>query len=465
MPASTQAIVLAAGKSSRFNTSLTKLSYKICGREMIRYPLNLLAELNFDTTVVVGHQQEILRKIIADNEYKVTCVEQAMQKGTGHALLCTRSQWISDQLLILNGDTPLITKEHIETLLEKHRVSGATISFMTSFNEDSTIIGYGRVIKKATGLSIVEHRDFTGDPKKECILNAGIYLIERAFLEQQLPFLATHASGEIFITDLIEKASHLGHHVEMVDIPFEYVRGINTLKELSTAEKFVTSQIISRWMEKGVRFLAPESVLIDHDVILGPNSTIGYGVQLSEGTHLGTGVTIEGFSRIVRSVIHDLSSVYSHSVISDSILHTGVHIGPFAHVHRNSICHEKSIIGNFVELSKSSVGAHSKAKHLTYLGQAHIGRSVNIGAGTITCNYDGVNKNETCIKDNAFVGSNCSLIAPLTIGSDAIIGAGSTVTEDVPDGALAIARQRQVNKEHYSVKIRAAKASKIVQAT
>ncbi len=465
MPVKTQAIVLAAGTSSRFNTSATKLSFTICGQEMIRYPLHLLQSLNLKTTVVVGYQQDVIQDIIEKYNYPVTCVEQKIQKGTGHALLCTKPYWSEETLLILNGDAPLITKEHITLLINRHRETEATVSFIASYNADPTIKGYGRVIDNGNTISIVEQRDFTGDPAKECRLNAGVYLIERSFLEETLPVLETHPSGEIFITDLILKASETGKHVEVVDVPFDSVRGINTLKELWVAERLVRSDIISSWMNEGVRFLAPESVIIDHNVTLSPDTVIGYGVQLRNGTKVGKGVTIDAFSVLDGAVIGDKATVHSHSVISHSLVHTAVQIGPYARVHRESTLHPESVVGNFVEISRTSLGTKSKAKHLSYLGQTKVGKEANIGAGAITCNYDGVSKHTTTIEDRAFIGSNTALIAPVTIGKEAIVAAGSTITESVPAEALAIARQRQTTKKHYAPHIRRKKQPAPLKAT
>lgn len=450
MPTRTQAIVLAAGRSSRFNTSRTKLSFTICGQEMIRYPLNLLQSLHLKTTVVVGHQQDVIRGIINKYQYPVECVEQTIQKGTGHALLCTKPYWTEDTLLILNGDAPLITESYIAELLQRHRSSQATISFIASYNADPSVVGYGRVIATEDHVAIVEQRDFIGDPSKECRLNAGVYLIERSFLEETLPQLETHPSGEIFITDLIHKASESQKKIAIVDVPFDYVRGINTLKELWVAERLVRSDIINSWMAQGVRFMAPESVIIDSTVTLSPDTTIGFGVQLRNGTHVGRNVTIDAFSVLDGAVIGDFATIHSHSVISHSAVETKAQVGPFARVHQYSTLHSESVVGNFVEISKTSLGQNSKAKHLTYLGQAQVGKEANIGAGTITCNYNGVTKHATTIEDRAFIGSNSALLAPVTIGKESIVAAGSVITESVPAQALAIARQRQTTKLHYA---------------
>ncbi len=454
MSAQTQAIILAAGKSTRFSTTKTKLSYTICGQEMIRFPLNLLQSLGIKTTVVVGYQQEVIRAIISQHGYSAQCIEQTIQKGTGHALLCTKKQWSAKTLLILNGDAPLITQEQVTQLINHHRSTNATVSFIASYNADPSVIGYGRVITEGDTISIVEQRDFTGDPAKECRLNAGVYLIERDFLEQTLPELETHPSGEIFITDLIKKASETNKHIEVVDIPFDSVRGINTLRELWVAERLIRSKLINKWMDNGVRFTSPESVEIDKDITIGADSIIGFGVQLKNGTTIGKGVTINSFSALNNASIADNVTIHSHSTISNSTVKDKALIGPYARIHRNSTLHTESVIGNFVEVSKSSVGPQSKAKHLTYLGQTTIGTKVNIGAGTITCNYNGVSKHNTIIKDNAFIGSNSALLAPVTIGKGALVAAGSTINQDVPDNALAIARQKQVTKEQYASKLK-----------
>ena len=378
MAALTQAIVLAAGESTRFSTTNTKLSYTICGQEMIRFPLNLLASLGIKTTVVVGYQQEVVRQIIAKNNYQVSCVEQTIQKGTGHALLCTKPKWQAQTLLILNADAPLISPRHIKQLIERHRSTNAAVSFIASYNADPSVTGYGRVISRGDTISIVEQRDFTGDPAQECRLNAGVYLIDRTFAEETLHELETHQSGEIYITDLIKKASESGRRVEVVDVPFDYVRGINTLQELWVAERLVRSQLIKQWMNKGVRFSSPESVEIDLDVTIGSDSIIGFGVQLKNGTSLAKGVTVDSFSVLNKTVVAAAAYIHSHSVLSNSTIHSKAVVGPFARVHRDSVLHQEAVIGNFVEVSKSTVGAHSKAKHHAYLGQTIVGEKVII---------------------------------------------------------------------------------------
>ena len=449
-----QAILLSAGKSTRFNTSLTKLSFTICGQEMIAYPLQLLTNLAIKTTLVVGYQKDVVLDIVKKHGFNIEYVEQVVQKGTGHAVLCTQDFWTAENILILNGDAPLIKEEHIRDLIEHHQSTNATITFVAAYNADPTITGYGRIMVENNTISIVEQRDFKGDPEIHHRLNAGIYLIKRSFLEKELPHLPASALGEIYITDLIKQASLSGDRVEIIDVPFDYVRGVNTLKELWIAEHIKKSDIILQWMHKGVRFAAPQSVHIDLDVKIGSDSFIGYGVQLRNAARIGHNVHIDAFSIVDDAIIHDGAIIHAHSIVSNAEVHTASQVGPFAHVHKETILHPQSVIGNFVEVSKSSIGMKAKAKHLSYIGHAQVGAYANIGAGAITCNYNGVSKHTTTIKDHAFVGTNVSLVAPVTIGESAIIAAGSIITQDVPQEALAIARAQQVNKEHYAPKLK-----------
>ena len=449
-----QALVLAAGKSSRFNTSLTKLSFTICGKEMITYPLALLADMNIPTTLIVGHQKDVVLNIVKKHSFAIDYIEQVHQKGTGDAVLCTQDLWHAQTILILNGDVPLLHKSHLESLIQKHESSGATITCAATWNADPSITGYGRIIKKQEGIAIVEQRDFVGDPSEHCHFNAGIYLIKRDFLEAQLPHLPASPSGEIYITDLIYKASSQGNKVEIVDLPFDYVRGVNTLQELWVAEHIKKSDIIRSWMQHGVRFTAPQSVHIDLDVQLANDCSIGYGVQLRNKTVVGHAVHIDAFSILDNATIHDSAVIHAHCVISNAEVHPASQVGPFAHVHKESVLQAQSIIGNFVEISKSTVGVKSKVKHLAYMGNAQLGSQVNIGAGAITCNYNGVTKHPTIIKDNAFIGTNVALVAPVTIGENAYVATGSVITQNVPELALAIARERQTNKEQYVTKLK-----------
>lgn len=457
-----QGIILAAGKSSRFYTSNTKLSFPIAGQEMIMYPIKLLINLGIDTTLVLGYQKDSILNIINRHNLvlseKLNYIEQKELNGTGGAILCTKDLWKTENILILNGDMPLVTEEIIENLVYSHENSDATISLITSTTNDPRAIGYGRVINRNNIISIVEAKDFkfiTGEePTEYRAFNAGIYLIKRAFLEQFLPTLApSPITGEIYLTELVKKASETGKLVQTIEVDFDIIRGINTLEELSIAEKVKKTEIIRKWMGHGVYFELPETIQIDKDVLLSPNCKIGANSQLLGTTKIGENCFIEPFSIISNSDLGNNVVVKSNTVIKDSIINTGAEVGPFAHI-QNSKLDSNTIIGNFVETNRSSIGHGTKAKHLTYLGDAIVGSGVNIGAGTITCNYNGVSKKRTIIKDGAFIGSNSSLVAPLTIETGALVAAGSVITKDVPEDTLAIARPNQINKENYVSKLK-----------
>lgn len=451
LQSSLQAIVLAAGKSSRFSTTKTKLSYMLCGQELLAFPLQLLKQLSIPTTVILGYQKELLIPLVETYYPGATWVEQQEQRGTGHAVRCTEKQWNADHILVLNGDVPLLRKQDLTALVDQHIKTGATISCIAAYNMDPSLKGYGRFVTKGKEVAIVEERDFTGDRSDYCRVNAGIYLFKRAFLEKTVPQLIPHPTHkELYITDLIQKASMHGEHIELVDAPFDYVRGVNTLQELWVAEHIKKSDMITTFLAQGVRFTAPQSVSLDVGVTIEPDSIIGYGVHLTGKTTIGSNVTIDAFSIVENATVKDNVHIRSHSVISSSILHAGSQVGPFAHIHKQSSIHEEAVIGNFVEISKSSVGPHTKAKHLAYIGTARVGSSVTIGAGAITCNYNGVTKNITTIERNSFIGSNVALIAPVIIKEGAIVAAGSTITKDVPADALAIERSPQIIKESYA---------------
>lgn len=450
------ALILAAGQSSRFNTTRSKLSHTLCGQELILYPIKLLASLSVDTVIVVGYQQEIIKNIILQAHVdSIIFCEQKERKGTGHAVLCTRDTWTAEHILIMNGDMPLVSKSLIQEVLDLHFATQATVTFVTAFADSSQVAGYGRVIKHDQTLSIIEARDFTGDTTQESLINAGIYLIKKSFLECALKQLQVHSnSGELYLTDVIKLASIQNERVETVNTSFDIIRGINTLKELHTTEHIKRSELIEFWMNHGVRFNHPETVHIDADVIIEQDTYIGTGVQLRKGTRIGKGCIIESFSTLSNSIIHDSCVIDTHSVITDSTINACAHIGPFAHVRKQSIIGDQAIIGNFVEVSHSTIGNNTKAKHLSYIGTAQIGSKVNIGAGAITCNYNGYTKNTTTIKDKASIGSNSCLIAPVTIGKEGVVGAGSVISQNVPDYALALTRAEQITKQDYALKLK-----------
>lgn len=463
-----QAIILAAGKSTSLNASKTKLAEKICGQEMILYSTKLLEALNIPTTVVIGHQKEILQEIITKNhEDRIHFVTQEEQHGTAHAILCARDSFIQEHILIMNGDVPLVKKETIEKLWTKHIESNATVSFVIAHNEDPQGHFYGRVVKQdGNKVKIVQAREFDGDINDHCCIDAGIYIITKKFLASHIEEIEKNeTSKEFYFTDIIKIASEKQELVATIQASFDQIRGINTFQELWAAEHIKRSELVKYWMDRGVRFSVAQNVHIDIDVQIGAGSYIGCGVHILSGSKLGANCFVHEFSSIQRSSLEDDVEIYSHCIIKDTHVGARAKIGPFAHVTENTTIEEDAIIGNFVEVKRTVVGKKSKAKHLAYLGDALIGANVNIGAGTITCNHDGTKKHPTTIKDGAYIGSNNTLVAPVIIEENAFTAAGSTITMTVPADALGIGRARQVNKEGYGKKLRAGKTGKTEQAT
>lgn len=448
-----QAIILAAGRSSRFNTGITKLSYTLCGQEMIAYPISLLQSLHIPVTVVVGFQKEVVTAILNKHLFAGNYVEQEQQNGTGAAVALTKPYWHAEHIIVMNGDMPLVTPEIISQLLEKHTQSDATVSFVTAYHADPSLTGYGRVVKDGNSYTIIEAADFTGDATQACYINAGIYIFKRTFLEEYCEQLQpNNKKKEFYLTDLIARASEHAHaKVETIVAPFDHIRGINTLKELWASEHIKRSELISYWMERGVHFSAAQTTHIDLDISIGAGTRIESGVRILAGSRIGERCYIDAGSVIKNSTLADAVLVKPYSVIQDSVIEAEAEIGPFAHIRSHSTIGARSCIGNFVEVSKSTIAEKTKAKHLSYLGNALVGSEVNIGAGTIVCNYNGVTKvkSTTVIEDHALIGSNNSIVAPVTIGAHAVTAAGSTITEDVPEYALALGRARQVNKENY----------------
>jgi bifunctional UDP-N-acetylglucosamine pyrophosphorylase/glucosamine-1-phosphate N-acetyltransferase len=447
-----QAVLLAGGRSTRFKTGKTKLLERICGQEMVLYATSLLERLGLPTTVLIGYEGNAVKDCIMQKHGSaLNFTVQEEQKGTGHALLCTQKQWQHDHILVMNGDMPLITQNTLEQLVQKHYEHNASITFVTAHNADPSVTGYGRVVQEDHKVRIIEPKEFHGDTHEHCCVNAGIYLIKRDFLETSIHTLqANNSAQEFYLTDLIKIASDAQLTIKTVPVAFDEIRGVNDFKELWTVEQIKRSELISKWMASGVRFHAAQNVHIDVNVTIGAGSYIGNGVHIINNSHVGQHCIIECFSVISNTHIGNHTTIRAHSVVYDSTIGDQCSVGPFAHIEKDSRLEAHAVIGNFVHVKKSTLGSHSKAKHLAYLGDTNIGEQVNIGAGTITCNYDGVHKHTTTIEDNCFIGSNNTLVAPVAIGKNSYTAAGSVITNNVPQGALAIGRARQVNKEGYA---------------
>ena len=427
-----QAIILAAGKSNRFNTGRTKLLEKICGQEMILFPTKLLALMSIDSTLIVGHKRDEIMEIITKHHgASMRFVTQEEQLGTGHALLCSQHSWEKENILILNGDVPLISQEIIKDLYNQHKESNAALSFVASHYEEHG--EYGRVVKNGNKIKIIEAKDFTDNHAEYCCINAGIYIIKKSFLKEYVHKLEQNNNAhEFYITDLVRIASENDYHVQMFIAPFDSIRGINTLKELWAAEHIKRSEIIDYWMSKGVRFSKAHTNHVDLNVTIGSGTIIGQAVQLLGTTTVGKDCVIEPFTILENMLIKNDVIISSHTILKNSRIDEEANIGPFTHIY--DACHigKGTNVGNFCEIKKSIVGDYTKAEHMVHINNAQIGSYVFIGAGTFTNNFDSKKNSETTIKDHALLKGNNQLIPPITIGEYACAQAGSTVNGNIP---------------------------------
>lgn len=420
--------------------------------------------------IVIGHGAEQVQAYLEQekaNFEPFEVVEQGKQLGTGHAVqqaypVFTRhASQKPDQFVILNGDTPLLTKDTLASLVNYHQSEGATLTLLTTVLPDPG--GYGRVIRGQSGevCRVVEDRDASSEEKNISEINVGTYVVEAGFLGKALGQLRPqNAQGEYYLPDIIAMAVQQGCKVMgLATNDSLETTGINTRLHLAVAEKEMRRRICQGLMLAGVTMLDPERVIIDHGVEVGRDTRLYPGVILEGQTVIGEGCTIHGNSRLKNSQIGNGVLVQDSCVLMEAVVEEGVVIGPFAHLRPGSLIHRKAKIGNFVEIKQTEVGEGSKVNHLSYLGDTFIGRNVNVGAGTITCNYDGFRKARTRIEDNVFIGSDVQLIAPVTIGEGALIAAGTTVTENVPANALGISRVAQINKEGMAARRRAMMAS------
>ncbi|MBI5826557.1 MAG: bifunctional UDP-N-acetylglucosamine diphosphorylase/glucosamine-1-phosphate N-acetyltransferase GlmU [Deltaproteobacteria bacterium] len=444
------AIILAAGKGTRMKSKMPKVLHRVAGFPMLYYPLSVLKGLKAKRViVVVGHGAEEVRAAFADE--KVEFVTQSEQLGTGHAVMTAVKglAGFRGDILILSGDVPLITKETIKALCAIHRGASLkkrpALSMVTALLEDTK--GYGRVVRDEHGavVRVVEDRDCSPLQREINEVNAGIYLVSSKFLLGNIGRVNNrNAQGEYYLPDLIEIAVKSGEKVSALTHLYpEEVFGINNRVELARADKIMRKRTAEALMLNGVTIIDPDSTYIDAQVKAGMDTVIYPGVHLIGPTVIGEDCVIEENVRIEDSSIGDNSTIKSHSIIEDSEAGKEVSIGPFARLRPGSVIRDRARIGNFVEVKKTVVGKGSKANHLTYLGDSVIGEGVNIGAGTITCNYDGFSKHTTTIEDGAFIGSDTQLVAPVRVGKGAYVGSGTTVTRDVPPDSLVTTRAEE----------------------
>jgi bifunctional UDP-N-acetylglucosamine pyrophosphorylase/glucosamine-1-phosphate N-acetyltransferase len=443
------AIVLAAGKGTRMRTELPKCAYPILKKPMIEYILEEIEQSVIDeTTIVVGHQKQVFYDILGD---RVNFVTQEEQLGTGHAVKMAKDVLADKvgQTIIMLGDMPLVDYKVINKVINYHRDRKHDLTILTTKFENPK--GYGRILRKENGVieSIVEHNDCTDEQKKITEVNTGIYVVDNKLLFEAVDMIQVNEKkGEYYLTDIVEimRDNYRVGTFELWDNA--KVMGINDLYSVSVAEKFLRDSINKSHMLNGVSIINPETVTIGHDVYIEPGVTIYPNTYLTGGSVIKTGSKIGPNTEIHTSVVHE-NVIVKHSLVFDSEINENSTIGPFAHLRNQAIIGPNNRIGNFVEVKNSRTGFNTKAAHLAYIGDSETGKNVNFGCGSITVNYDGVKKHKTIIGDDVFIGCNTNLVAPISIGDNVFIAAGSTVTKDVPKGALAIARNRQINKEDY----------------
>ncbi len=425
---------------------------------MIAWPVTAAREAGSDPIVlVIGHQANAVQGIFR-GAGDIRCAMQEEQLGTGHAVACALDalSGFRGTVLILCGDTPLLRSETVKMMLAFHRDNQATITVLTALMDDP--YGYGRVVRDASGhvTRIVEQKD--ADPEEQEIreINSGIYCMDSDFLFNNIRGIGNdNAQGEYYLTDLLAIAVRKGLTcLAMPTADADEIMGVNDRVQLAEAGRILRRRINRDHMLNGVTIIDPEATYIDQGVTIGPDTTIHPGCHIGEGTVIGSGCVIENGVSISACRIGDDCHIKAASVLEGSELGEDVAVGPMAHLRPGTVLGDKVKIGNFVETKKIVMGKGSKASHLTYLGDAEIGRDVNIGCGTITCNYDGVNKHRTIIGDEVFIGSDVQLVAPVTVGRNSLVAAGTTVTVDVPPDSLALSRVPQVNKEGWRLKKR-----------
>jgi bifunctional UDP-N-acetylglucosamine pyrophosphorylase/glucosamine-1-phosphate N-acetyltransferase len=442
-------LILAAGKSTRMKSRYAKVLHRAGGLMLIEHVLGAARRVSSDIFVVVGHSADQVKESISG----VTFIDQKEQLGTGHAVLMAREHFAGydGDVLIMPGDVPLVSASTLGAFLKFHREGGFIASVLTADIDDPR--GYGRIVRRDGSEidSIVEHRDATPEILKIHEINSSIYVFHAPALFESLTRIRTdNAQREYYLPDVVGILTKQNQKAGAFKAASaEEILGINTRQELAAVDRILRRRKCESLMTEGVTIIDPETAYIDAAVQIGADSVIHPSVQIYGTSIIGEETTIHSFSRISNSKIGARSVVLEGCIVADSTIGESVSIGPYAHLRMGTVIADTAKVGNFVEIKKTDLGRGSKSMHLAYLGDATIGSGVNIGAGVITCNYDGVKKHPTYIEDGVFVGTDSQLIAPVRIGKDAYVAAGSSITEDVPAESLAIARGRQVNKEGW----------------
>lgn len=445
-------IILAAGMGTRMKSGMPKVLHRVCGKPLCKWVIDASKEAGADKVVtIIGHGADTVRQTLGNvTEFAL----QSEQKGTGHAVMQAK-EFIenSDCVVILNGDTPLIKAETIKKAVEYHNERGEQATVITAILSDAT--GYGRIVRGADGgvLKIVEQKDASEEEKKIREVNSGMYVFDAKSLAYALGEIKpNNAQGEYYLTDTLEILLRAGKKAGAYAIDDnDEIRGINDRVQLSEAAYIMRDRINKAHMRGGVTMTNPQSVYIESDVEIGRDTVIEPNVTIKSGTKIGANCVIGQGSVLDKAVIRDNVDILS-SVILNSEVDEGAHVGPFAYIRPNCRVGRDVKVGDFVELKNSIIDDGTKISHLTYIGDSDVGKRVNFGCGTVTCNYDGKNKYRTVIGDDCFVGCNTNFVSPINVGDGAYIAAGSTITEDIPKDSLSIARARQVNKEDWKRK-------------
>jgi bifunctional UDP-N-acetylglucosamine pyrophosphorylase / glucosamine-1-phosphate N-acetyltransferase len=448
-------VIMAAGKGTRLKSKRPKVLHEVGGKPLIRHVVDAARQIvpPEDVYVIVGHEAGLVRDSVA--KLGVQFVEQTEQRGTGHAIQTARQATEGyENIIVLSGDVPLIRPETIRKVRDFHLERRAAMTVLTAAPEE--LQGYGRVVRKANNSDeireIVEPKALTPDLAKAKEINSGIYAFASKPLFDHIDSLGTkNAHGEFYLTDMAAILVGAGERVLALQAEdADEVLGANTIAEMMAIDSKLRLITARRLMAEGVTIFRPETTVIDAGVMVGADTVIEPFVQLLGETKVGKECRIRSYSVLEHATVGNEVLIRQGCIITQSRVHDGALLGPYAHLRPETEIGEGAHVGNFVETKKIRFGKGSKAGHLTYLGDAEIGEGVNVGAGVITCNYDGVTKRKTVIGDRVFVGSDSTLVAPLTVGNGAYIGAGSCITEDVPEDALALGRSRQTIKEGWS---------------
>jgi bifunctional UDP-N-acetylglucosamine pyrophosphorylase/glucosamine-1-phosphate N-acetyltransferase len=450
-------VILAAGQGTRMKSRMAKVLHRAGGKTLVAHAIHAACAVAPPERVfvVVGHQAEAVRAVA--EAAGVNSIHQTEQLGTGHAVMCgeERLAGLGGLLLVINGDCPMIRPQTLEQLVDLYRSTGSTAAMITTDLDDPT--GYGRIIRSSNGgvQAIVEHKAATPEQRAVREINAGFYCFDAAAFWKHVHQLSTdNPAGEYYLTDMIAILLGAGHRVTALKIAdSSELLGINNRVELAAVDRIMRERKVRQLMLDGVTIEKPETVTVDTDVQIGMDTVIEPFAQITGASVIGENCRVGASSIIENSVLEDGAEVFPFSMVSASLLDARAHVGPFARLRMGAHLAESAHVGNFVELKNTRLGAGSKSMHLAYLGDSTIGAKVNVGAGTITCNYDGKKKHQTHIGDGVFVGSNSTLVAPLEISRGAYIAAGSVITQPVPENALAFGRARQAIKEGWVKKV------------